>query len=43
MDAARGLEASDPPIFVKNATTGNDEALKTLFPNVIFGNLLGES
>ena len=43
MDAARGLDPSDPPIFIKNTATGNDEALKVLFPNVIFGNLLGES
>jgi biopolymer transport protein ExbD len=42
MDSARGLEPSDPPIFVKNPETGIDESLKVLFPNVIFGNLLGE-
>jgi biopolymer transport protein ExbD len=42
MDAMRGLEPTDPPIFAKNAQTGLDEAVKTLFPDVIFGNLLGE-
>ena len=38
----RGIEPTDPPIFAKNAQTGLDEAVKTLFPDVIFGNLLGE-
>jgi len=42
MDASRILEPSDPAIFVKNQATGNDEASKNLFPNVIFGNLLGD-
>jgi biopolymer transport protein ExbD len=42
MDAMRGLDKTDPPIFAKNATTGLDEAIKVLFPDVIFGNLLGE-
>jgi biopolymer transport protein ExbD len=42
MDTLRGLEATDPPIFVKNAQTGLDEQTKTLFPDVIFGNLLGD-
>jgi biopolymer transport protein ExbD len=43
MDTLRTLEASDPPIYVKNQKTGMDETLKQLFPKVIFGNLLGES
>jgi biopolymer transport protein ExbD len=43
MDAMRTLEPGDAPIFVKNEATGNDEALKVLFPDVIFGNLLGSS
>lgn len=43
MDALRVLEPTDPPIFVKNEKTGNDEPLKYLFPEVIFGNLLGDS
>ena len=41
MDVMRGIEASDPPIFAKNKKTGVDEAIKKLFPEVIFGNLLG--
>lgn len=43
MDAMRSLDATDPTIYVKNAQTGVDEAVKTLFPEVIFGNLLGDS
>jgi biopolymer transport protein TolR len=43
MDSIRTLEPTDPPIFVKDAQTGNDQAIKTLFPEVIFGNLLGEA
>ena len=43
MDSMRTLEPSDPPVFVKNSTTGIDESVKTLFPEVIFGNLLGDS
>ncbi len=43
MDSARGLEATDPTIYVKNKTTGVDAPAKDLFPNVIFGNLLGDS
>ena len=43
MDTLRGLEPTDPPIFVKNAQTGLDEQAKLLFPDVIFGNLLGDS
>ncbi len=42
MDAARTLEATDPPIYFKNESTGMDEAAKTLFGDVVFGNLLGE-
>jgi len=41
MDVIRILDAVDPPIFVKNATTGIDEPLKQLFPSVVFGNILG--
>jgi hypothetical protein len=40
MDSVRGVDPTDPPLFHKNVTTGNDEAVKTLFPNVVFGNLL---
>jgi biopolymer transport protein ExbD len=43
MDAMRVLEPSDPPVFAKNKETGNDEAVKSLFPEVIFGNLLGDT
>lgn len=43
MDAARSLDAGDPPIFVKNNTTGIEESVKQLFPEIIFGNLLGDS
>jgi biopolymer transport protein ExbD len=43
MDASRTLEATDTPLFMKNATTGVDEQVKALFPEVIFGNLLGDS
>ena len=41
MDSVRVLEATDPPLYVKNATTGVDEAQKLLFPEVVFGNILG--
>lgn len=41
MDKLRALETTDPPLFRKNLTTGVDESVKGLFPEVIFGNLLG--
>lgn len=43
MDAIRVLEKSDIPIFRKNPTTGIDEPVKVLFPEVVFGNLLGDT
>ena len=43
MDSVRLIEKTDAPIFTKNAATGNDEPVKQLFPDVIFGNLLGDS
>lgn len=43
MDSLRGVEPTDPPMFRKNPATGNDEPVKSLFPDVIFGNLLGDS
>jgi biopolymer transport protein ExbD len=43
MDNMRILEPTDPPFFAKNEKTGNDEPVKTLFPEVIFGNLLGDN
>ncbi|OFZ79473.1 MAG: hypothetical protein A2583_03480 [Bdellovibrionales bacterium RIFOXYD1_FULL_53_11] len=42
MDAMRVLEQTDPPLFRKNPATGNDEPMKALFPDVVFGNLLGD-
>ncbi len=41
MDGMREIEKGDAPIFAKNAVTGIDEVVKALFPDVIFGNLLG--
>lgn len=43
MDASRTLEAGDPPIFSRNTQSGIDEAVKKLFPEIIFGNLLGDA
>ncbi|MEK7692028.1 MAG: biopolymer transporter ExbD [Bdellovibrionota bacterium] len=43
MDSARGIEATDPPIFTANQETGISEPVKALFPNVVFGNLLGDT
>ncbi len=43
MDAMRLLEATDPPLFAKNPKTGVEEQLKFLFPEIVFGNLLGDS
>lgn len=43
MDSVRMMEPTDPPLYLKNPTTGVDEAVKILFPNVVFGNLLGDS
>jgi len=43
MDASRSLEKTDPTLYYANPASGNNEVLKTLFPNVIFGNLLGVS
>jgi biopolymer transport protein ExbD len=42
MDAMRTLEKTDPQINVKNPQTQLDEVQKLLFPDVIFGNLLGD-
>lgn len=43
MDSIRVLEPSDPPVFIKNPKSGIDEVSKLLFPEVIFGNLLGDT
>ncbi|MBL7716225.1 MAG: biopolymer transporter ExbD [Bdellovibrionales bacterium] len=43
MDSVRILDATDAAIFSKNPKTGLDEQTKTLFPEIVFGNLLGDS
>ena len=43
MDAVRTLDKTDPSIVIKNEQTKVDEIQKLLFPDVIFGNLLGDS
>jgi biopolymer transport protein ExbD len=43
MDSMRMVDPTDPPIIAKNEKTGVDEQTKTLFPDVIFGNLLGDT
>lgn len=43
MDAVRTLEKTDPLIQIHNEVTKVDEVTKMLFPNVVFGNLLGDS
>jgi biopolymer transport protein ExbD len=40
MDVIRLLDATDTPIIVRNKDTGVDEALKFLFPEIVFGNVL---
>ena len=42
MDSSRLLTKTDPPFFHKGPT-GNDEPLTRLFPEIVFGNLLGDS
>jgi len=41
LDAARNLDKTDPVIAVKNEKTGVQEQVQKLFPDTIFGNLLG--
>lgn len=41
MDTVRMFEKTDLPVMMKNPATGIDEPLKALFPEIIFGNLLG--
>jgi biopolymer transport protein TolR len=43
MDTARIIDPTDPPLFRKNQQTNVDEPVKQLFPDIIFGNLLGDS
>jgi hypothetical protein len=40
MDAARMLEAGDPPLFIRNEKTGVEEITRLLFSDIVFGNLL---
>jgi len=42
MDHARDLQDGDPPFYQENPKTGVSEAVRKLFPNVVFGNLLGD-
>lgn len=42
MDALRLIEPTDPPIYSKDQS-GTDQLVKFLFPEIVFGNLLGES
>ena len=39
MDTTRHLLPSDPPIFMRKKSTGVDQAVAELFPNIIFGHL----
>ena len=41
LDGARSLDKTDPVISVKNEKTGVQEQVKLLFPETVFGNLLG--
>jgi biopolymer transport protein ExbD len=43
MDTARLFDTTDPAIFAKNPKTQIDEKAKLLFPEVVFGNLLGDA
>lgn len=40
MDEARMLNPTDPPFYGSDPQTKTQIALKTLFPNIVFGNLL---
>lgn len=42
LDASRNFEKTDLPIVVTNPQTGVQEQAKTLFGDVVFGNLLGD-
>jgi biopolymer transport protein ExbD len=41
IDTAKNFEKTDPVIVVKNEKTGVEEQAKTIFGEVVFGNLLG--
>jgi biopolymer transport protein ExbD len=43
MDAMRNIDPTDPPLYHKNVQSGVDEPTKSLFPKVVFGNLLGDT
>lgn len=43
MDTMRTMDTTDPMIMVKDPKTGVDMQTKMLFPDVIFGNLLGDT
>ena len=43
MDASRKIEEGDEPLYVKNQETGEDIVILKLFPDVVFGNILGGS
>ncbi len=42
MDTVRLIEKTDPPVYFKDPATGQDQVAKFLFPEVVFGNLLGD-
>jgi len=41
MDAVRNYDPGDDPLYAKNPLTGIDYEVTRLFPDVVFGNLLG--
>jgi len=41
IDSVRHFESSDAPLFISDQKTGIDEVVEILFPEVVFGNLLG--
>ncbi len=41
MDSVRARDRADPPLYARNPKTGLDELITSLFPNIVFGNLLG--
>lgn len=43
MDVVRLIDKTDPPLFVKDTVTGVDTQTEDLFPEIVFGNLLGGS
>lgn len=43
MDSAAKMAAGDTPIYVKDEATGVDQVEENLFPEIVFGNLLGDN